>query len=398
MKSETHNFEHQKNDGRAPLAGYRVLDLSHLLPGDFATMWLGDLGADVIKIEAPAAQAGGLSMLRDSANPYRTALNRTKRSITLNLKTEEGQAILHRLVETADVVVEGFRPGVTERLGADYETLRRINAKLIYCSISGYGQTGPYRERPGHDNNYLALAGLLSRNRGTHGTPHLLPVQLADVGGGAMPAVVAILSALLAREQTGEGQFLDVSMLDGALAWSYLLLPLTHAASTPESPSAILEPGLLTGDVPCYNVYETADERYLAVGTLEPKFWQRLCIALGRTDLVGRAFDRSAVPEVRRVFRSRRLDEWMETLDPAEHPITPLLDFDEMLDDPHVQAREIIFTDAQDIPHARFPVRFGGMPAYRSAPEVGEHTGTLLRKELELPEDEIARLEEAGII
>ncbi|MDQ7028851.1 MAG: CaiB/BaiF CoA-transferase family protein [Ardenticatenia bacterium] len=211
-----------------PLAGYRVLDVAHLLPGELATMWLAFLGADVIKVEPPAQPAGGLAMPRERTNPYRAALNRHKRSVAINLKHPQGQALFHRLVRTADVLVEGFRPGVMARLGADYHTLQAINPRLIYCSISGYGQAGPYAHRPGHDNTYLALAGLLERNRGHDGRPHLLPVQLADVGGGTFPALVAILAALLARTVTGKGQYLDVAMLDGALAWTYLLLPLSQ--------------------------------------------------------------------------------------------------------------------------------------------------------------------------
>lgn len=381
----------------APLSGYRVLDLSHLLPGELATMWLADLGADVIKVEAPETHAGGLAMPRDRSNPYRAAFNRSKRSITLNLKHEDGQRVLRRLVETADVLVEGFRPGVMKRLGADYETLREVNPRLVYCSISGYGEDGPYRERPGHDNNYLALAGLLARNRGDDGRPHLLPVQLADVGGGAMPAVMAILSALLARERTEEGQHIDASMLDGALAWTYLLLPVSRF---PGLDDMGVGAGMLTGDAPCYNVYETADGEYLALGALEPKFWLAFCDAAGRPDLAQRGFDSEALSDVRDLFRTRTLNEWIDVIDPDQVPLTPLHDFDEMLDDPHVQVRETIFRDEFDTPHARFPVRFGDTPAREPAPapNLGEHTDAVLRDELNLTETEVAELREAGIL
>lgn len=379
-----------------PLAGYRVLDLAHLLPGELATMWLAALGADVIKIEAPEG-AGGLMMPRDRSNPYRVALNRSKRSLAINLKHPDGQALLHHLVRTADVLVEGFRPGVMARLNADYETLRALNPRLIYCSITGYGQAGPYAHRPGHDNNYLALAGLLAHNTGGDGKPHLLPVQLADVGGGTFPALVAILAALLAREATGEGQYLDVSMLDGALAWTYLLLPLSRF---PQLDALGLGSGLLTGDAPCYNVYETADGRYLALGALEPKFWNRVCEVLGRPDLQGRAFDRSALPEVRALFKAEPLDTWLTRFDPAEVPITPLLTLDEALHDPHIQARGTVRVDVQGMPYARFPVRFSHalLGDLGPAPDLGEHTDEILRQELDLSEKDIERLRGAGVI
>ncbi len=381
---------------RPPLAGYRVLDLAHLLPGELATMWLAFLGADVIKVEAPHL-AGSLLMPRDRSNPYRAALNRGKRSVTINLKHPEGQALLHRLVSTADILVEGFRPGVMARLGADYETLRNINPRLIYCSITGYGQEGPYARRPGHDNNYLALAGLLARNVGDDGQPHLLPVQLADVGGGTLPALVAILAALIARETTGQGQHLDVSMLDGALAWTYLLLPLSRF---PQLDALGVGMGLLTGEAPCYNVYETADGRYLALGALEPKFWKRVCDVLERPDLKEHAFDPSVLSEVRSLFKTQPLEVWLSRFNPEEIPVTPLLSLDEMSKDPHIQARGSLAVDDRGIPYARFPVRFSGTPLAdpSSPPGLGDHTGEILRRELGLSDDEVRRLRTAGAI
>ncbi|KPL88316.1 CaiB/BaiF CoA transferase family protein [Ardenticatena maritima] len=379
-----------------PLHGYRVLDLAHLLPGELATMWLGDLGADVIKIEAPERHQGGLSMPRTRENPYRAALNRNKRSIALDLKTDAGRDIFYRLVETADVLVEGFRPGVMARLGADYATLRQRNPRLVYCSISGYGQTGPYRERPGHDNNYLALAGLLLQARPPNGAPHLLPVQLADVGGGAWPAVATILAALLARKRTGEGQHLDVSMLDGALAWAYFWLPLSKLPLLEEMGVGT---GMLTGKAPCYNVYATADERFLALGALEPKFWRAFCETVERPDWLPRAFDPTLRDEIAALFATRPLDAWLNLFDPQNVPITPLLDMEEVQNDPHIQARESIYTDDNGFPHPRFPVRLSATPAGEPTPppNVGEQTDAILR-DIGLSDLDIARLRDEGVV
>ncbi len=380
----------------APLHGYRVLDLAHLLPGELATMWLGDLGADVIKIEAPERHQGGLSMPRTRENPYRAALNRNKRSIALDLKTDTGRTLFYRLVETADVLVEGFRPGVMARLGAEYDTLRSYNPRLVYCSISGYGQTGPYRERPGHDNNYLALAGLLAQNRSPNGHPHLLPVQLADVGGGAWPAVATILAALLARERTGEGQYLDVAMLDGALAWAYFWLPLSQLPLLEEMG---VGPGMLTGKAPCYNIYETADHHFLALGALEPKFWRAFCEAVEQPDWLPRAFDPTLCDAVAALFATRSRDEWLTQFDPNDVPITPLLDMQDVQNDPHIQARGSIYTDENGYAHPRFPVRFSATPPRDPTPppNVGEQTDDILR-ELGLSDFDIAKLRDEGVV
>ncbi len=385
-----------------PLAGLRVLDLAHLLPGEFAAMWLGDLGADVIKVEVPeVADSRQLAIPRDPANPYRAALNRNKRSLTLNLKDPRGPEILRRLVATADVLLEGFRPGVMDRLRVGYDALRAVNPRLVYCSISGFGQDGPYRLRPGHDSNYLALAGLLAFNRGSDDRPHLLPVQLADVGGGAMPAVVAILAALIARQQTGEGQYLDVAMLDGALAWTYLLLPLSRHPALADLGAGI---GMLTGDALCYNVYETKDGRYLSLAALEPKFWRAFCDAIQRPDLLPHALNTGKgaaqrLANLRALFKTRTLAEWLSLLDPEETCIAPLLTLDEMMDDPQVVHRDQIFTDDFGTPHARFPARFSDTPASvrRGAPHPGQHTLEILL-ELGIDQDEVTRLRAEGVV
>ena len=351
-----------------PLHNIRVLDLAHLLPGEFATMWLAALGADVIKVESPEYNSFAEEDLL-----IHELVNRGKRSIALDLKTVSGQGALHKLAATADVLVEGFRPGVTTRLNADYKTLCAINPRLIYCSITGFGQKGPYVNRPAHDLNYVALTGILLKNAAPHGdaasaAPHPLSIQLADVGGGAMPAVINILAALYAREKTGEGQYIDVSMLDGTLAFAFLLL---------NTPSTIL-----TGGAMSYNVYETKDGRYLSVSALEKKFWQHICETIERPDLIPLGNDTQAnVNELRQLFRTRTLDEWMNLFDVDQTCIAPVLTPDEVEHDPQIVHRGVLKRDGEKV-FVAMPSRFGDIPAHLAspAPKRGEHTEEILRE------------------
>ena len=365
-----------------PLAGLRVLDLAPLLPGAFATMWLGDLGADVIKVEAPDLASNYTRFIGDPAGglgPYFAAINRNKRSIVLDLKQPDGQEALRRLAATADILVEGYRPGVAERLGADYQTLAAINPRLIYCSITGFGQDGPYRDVPGHDLTYLALAGILGMNRTGDGAPHPLPVQVADIGGGSMPALTAILAALYHRERTGEGQRIDVAMLDGALSWLCFALPLAQRPDLAAAGYAMLTGGALN-----YNVYETADGRYLAVAALEPHFWRAVCEVIGRSDLVG--FGDNPEPgaaarmaDLRALFHTRTLAEWTVVLDPQCTACAPVNSIEEMLVDPQVVYRGVVVKEAAQV---KFPARLSATPASirRPAPKLGEHSEEILRE------------------
>jgi len=350
-----------------PLHSLRILDLAHLLPGEFATLYLAALGAEVIKVEPLEKESFAAEGLL-----IRELVNRGKRSIALDLKTESGQRALHKLAATADVIVEGFRPGVTARLNADYKTLRVINPRLIYCSITGFGQDGPYMNRPAHDLNYVALTGILEKNL-QHGdaasaAPHPIPIQLADVGGGAMPAVINILAALYAREKTGEGQYLDVSMLDGTLAFAFLLL---------NTPSTIL-----TGGAMSYNVYETKDGRYLSVSALEEKFWRHICEKLQRPDLIRLGNNTQAnVNELRELFRTRTLDEWMNLFDSDQTCIAPVLTPDEVEHDPQIVHRGVLKREGEKL-FVAMPSRFGDMPAHLDSPasKRGEHTEEILKE------------------
>ena len=372
----------------APLTGIRVLDLAPLLPGAFATMWLGDLGADVIKIEAPggdltrrlASDLTSPAGENDHLGPYFAVVNRNKRSIVLNLKTSAGQAALQRLAASADILVEGYRPGVAARLGADYATLNTLNPRLIYCSISGFGQEGPYRDAPGHDLTYMALAGILGLNRTAGQAPHPLPVQVADIGGGAMPALTAILAALYHRERTGVGQQIDVALLDGALSWLCFALALAQQPDIADATRTMLTGGALS-----YNVYETADERYLAVGALEPHFWAAVCEIIGRPELAGLGGNpepgaAARLDGLRATFRSRTLAEWTARLDPQRTACAPVNSLEEMLADPQVVYRGIL-VGGQPAQIA-FPARLSSTPASirRPPPRLGEHSEEILRE------------------
>jgi crotonobetainyl-CoA:carnitine CoA-transferase CaiB-like acyl-CoA transferase len=310
-----------------PLDGLLVLDLTRLLPGAAATMQLANFGAEVVKIEEPQRgdYARSLPPYIDGEGAVFQMVNRGKKSVALDLKSENGRAAFLHLVSTADVVVESFRPGAMTRLGIGYETLRALNERLIYVSISGYGQDGPWAAMAGHDINFLALGGALEGNGAPGGPPAIPGIQIADLAGGALQAVTGVLLALAARAKTGRGQAVDVSMVDG-VAWMLPVALGLHAA-TGELP--VRGGGVLTGRYACYRVYETADGRWLAVGALESKFWRNLCEALGCPHFIEDQFAEGArreeiVAELARIFRARPAEEWFEQLRPMDCCVTPV--------------------------------------------------------------------------
>lgn len=314
-----------------PLDGLRVIDLTGLSPGQYATMLLGDLGADVITVEPPATRRsgsrpaalpghGGTAARELGINP----LFRSRRSIVLDLKSPEDLDIALRLVDTADVFVEGFRPGVCDRLGLGYETLNARNPELVYCSITGYGSSGEAALRPGHDLNYIAEAGLLSV-LGREEDPPRIPLNLvADLAAGGMVAALGILAALRGRDRTGRGSHVDVSMLEG------LLSMLAPAASWHEAgaPDASFGGAINSGAAPFYDSYRTSDGQWLAVAAMEQKFFVALCQALSRPDLAPLQFDASRWPELRRefelIFAAQPLDYWLRHLAEVDTTVTPV--------------------------------------------------------------------------
>ena len=387
-----------------PLSGVRVLDLTRLLPGPFATMVLADLGADVVKVEE---RGGGdwlrhLPPLAGEASGAFHALNRNKRSLTLDLRRADGVATFLRLARTADVVVESFRPGILDRLGVGWEALRRENPRLVLCSISGYGQDGPYAQRAGHDLGYCALAGVLAAN-GTPEAPLPLGIQAADVAGGSWPAVAGILAALVQRETTGEGGHVDVSMTEGALALLAMPLGMAWARGTPLARGR----EILTGGAACYGIYRTKDGRFVALAALEPKFFAAFCAGVGRPDLAARQLQEpqdTLRAELATIFAERTRDEWAAFA--AEHDacLAPVLEGDEPRSDPQLRARGAFVEvptpwEGRSIPGVASPVRLRGAGAapLRPAPRAGEHTEEVLG-ESGFSAAEIAALREAGVV
>jgi crotonobetainyl-CoA:carnitine CoA-transferase CaiB-like acyl-CoA transferase len=392
-----------------PLEGIRVLDLSRLLPGPFATMLLADFGAEVIKVEDPI-QGDYLRwwppFYTKGANKESAAfltVNRNKKSIILNLKNSEGLKIFYKLAEKSDVIFETFRPGVVKKLQIDYETIRKINSQIIYCSLSGYGQNGPYKDLPGHDVNYLGVAGVASLT-GSPDQLTLMGVQVADIGGGGLNAALAILMALIARNKTDKGQYIDVAMLDGALTWLAFAFP--RYCATKELP--VRGDDMLTGGQPGYEIYKTKDDKFIAVGALELKFWRNLCSVIGREDLAEvyqpTGKEKKETTEIlKKAIATKTRDEWFEISKQADICVSPVYELDEIMADPQIQAREMIVDFEDD---RVGPTKFIGLPFKLSetpgsirvrAPGYGEHTDDILRT-LNYSEQEIESLHEKGVI
>jgi len=379
-----------------PLAGIRVLDLSRLLPGPFLTMVLADMGADVVKVEAPGVGDYMRQMppaKRGLGGRY-LAVNRNKRSLALDLKAPAGRDALLRMVEQADVVVETFRPGVLERLGLGYEALEARQRRIVLCSISGYGQTGPYRDRAGHDLNYIGLAGVLAMTGPRGGAPTMPGAQIADLAGGALWGATAVLGALYGRERTGEGAHLDISMTEGSLA--LLAHEIGSMDAGGESPSRGTT--MLNGGLACYRVYRAKDGKYLSVGALEPKFWLAFNQAIGRkadmSELIAPPDQQEAIAaEVQAILDTRVRDEWVRHLAAHDCCCEPVLELDELAEHPLHAERNMFFSiDGGALgPVAQVRTPVGEPRADRIAPRHGEHSEEVLR-EYGFSDDEIAAL------
>jgi crotonobetainyl-CoA:carnitine CoA-transferase CaiB-like acyl-CoA transferase len=394
-----------------PLEGLQVLEFVRVAPGAFCTMMLADMGAEVLKIETPPSEpVDGVEDARRAAFSF---VNRNKRSIAMNLKHPEGQRILHRLAAQADVLVEGFRPGVMARLGGDYATLSQINPRLIYCSLSGFGQDGPYRDLPAHDINYLSLGGVLNLIGEPDRRPAIPLNVIADYAGASMHGAAGILLALLARQRTDRGQLVDVSYLDTTVS----LLAATpvvrnffcHGATCGRGE------GALGGSYPYYATYETADGKLLSVGCTEPWLWQNFCNAIGREDLGRFALQsahfasvadntaQQAKKEVQEILRQKTRNEWCEFFQDKNVCIGPVYTVAEAFQDPQVQARQMV-VDLDDarygkVRQAGIAIKLSETPGSirRLGPTVGEHTEEVLRA-LGYNETERVHLRQAGVV
>ncbi|SEQ67647.1 Crotonobetainyl-CoA:carnitine CoA-transferase CaiB [Amphritea atlantica] len=376
---------------KTPLKGLKVLDLSTLLPGPYASMLLADLGADILRVESASRHdlVRGMPPQIDGQSAAFGYLNRGKQSLALNLKHPEAVKVISELVGEYDILIEQFRPGVMARLGLDYETLRQVNPQLIYCSITGYGQTGPYRDRAGHDINYLALSGAASHMGRKSQGPAPMGLQVADVAAGSHPAVISILAAVIGRQSSGEGCYLDISMADNTLALQALMVPAALNGGKDPEP----EGNFLNG-AGVYDYYRTADDRYISVGSLEPQFRQRLAQAMNIQDnppLEERQFKTL----LQQKFIHRDLNSWCEQLAALDICVEPVLTVSEAAQHPQFIARQMIVTRDNGERQLGSALGFERQPI-RSAPRCGEQAEQIMIQ-LGYSPGEIETLRESGL-
>ncbi len=393
---------------KSALEGIKVLDITGMGPASYAAQILGDMGAEVIKISQPPKNASrgvgqGVEFMKgmDASVSFDTLRN--KKNVGINLKTETGHGLFSRMAESSDVIIESFRPGVMDRLGLGYEEMARINPKIIYCSVSGYGQDSPYRDLPGHDANYAGMGGALAMIGDSKDTAPVFAQNIvADYTTAILQAAIGILLAVCARERTGRGQLVDISMTDGVLSTLNIV---------PEAMDFLLRgvvpkrgEGLFSGTQPWYSVYQTADDKYITLCPLEPHFWQNMCRAIDREDLIARQYSQEQdeiFEELRPIFRNKTRDEWFDLLAKADVPVGKVMDVDEIFSEPHVIHRQMVV----DVDHPRygkmkqlgFPIKFSDTPWQIQIPpaRLGEHTDEVVSG-LGYSTEEIQKLREDG--
>ena len=375
-----------------PLEGIRILDLSRLLPGPYLTQLLADLGAEVIKVETPLV--GDYARLAPPemglGNLYET-VNQGKKSLALNYRNPRGRELFLQLAATADVILEGFRPAVADKYGIGYKAVRAVKPDIVYCSLSGYGQEGPYRNRAGHDINYLSIGGAISLNGRSNEQPVPYGLPVADLSGG-MLAAIAILGALVGRGRNGQGMFLDMALLDGVISWMTPLALSVHFSGL--DVGAGTHP--LLGGQACFNVYETADGKYLTLAALEPHFWGDFCKTIERKDLIKHQFDPAVGSELEAIFRQKTRVEWLDMFTDIDACVEPVNSVKEMLSDPQVQARGYArLEDGQPVGMLS-PFIFARRE-HTPAPALGADTCALLG-EIGVNDEEIRVLAERKII
>src|SRR3989442_571498 len=392
------------------LDGIKILELARVPPAEMPGMMLADMGADVLKIETPAETQEDPDWQRRSAFVY---VNRNKRSLALNMKASEGQALFKKLAAGADVIIEGFRPGVMKRLGADYEAIRAINPRIVYCSLSGFGQNGPYRDYPAHDMNYLSLAGVLALIGEPDRKP-VIPLNLvADYAGASMHGALGIMFALFPRERTGKGQYVDVSYLDTTIALLAATPNMRFFFSDGLAPKR--GEGFLGGSYPYYAIYDTKDDKLLTIGCTEPWLWENFCNAIWRPDFkrfarsadqfvrAANAEEEAAREEIEALIKTRDRDEWYELLVKADVCVGKVYDIPEMVADPQINHRHMI-VDVEHPSQGRVrqigvAIKLSDTPGTirSAAPMPSEHTEDVL-KDLGMTAAEIAELQRKGIV
>ncbi len=396
----------ERKPQNGPLQGIRILDLTRLYPGPLGTMMLADMGTDVIKIEdmnAPDYMRYYPPYLESESAGF-IAVNRSKRSLALNLKSKEGVDIFFALLKTADIVIEQFRPGVLAELGIGYEAAKQAKPDIVYVSITGYGQNGPYAKDAGHDINFIGYAGILSATGLAQTGPVLPGPQLGDVAGGAYMSMIACLTALWTREKTGQGQRVDVAMLDCVLPLMTLQMAHYQATKITFAPG---EPPL-SGGLACYGVYPCADGKYIALGLLEAKFWKIFCDMAGHPEwlekhmVMGEEADHLR-KGIAALFRTKTRDEWIIAAKNLDVCLTPVLDLSEIESDPQLQARHMIYEQTHPvcgkIKGIGVPLKFSATPAQPSGPSpaLGEDTKSIL-EEIGYKQEEIEALRKEGVI
>ncbi len=379
------------------LEGITVLDLASVGPGARTSRWLADYGARVVKVGPPPKQSG----VQIVPPFYAYSGHRGMERVLLDLKAPAGRDAFLRLVARADVVIESFRPGVMARLGLGDADVRTVNPRIVYCSTSGYGQTGPRAQWAGHDLNYLAVGGYLDcSGRDAHGAPALPGATIGDAAGGGMHAVMAILAALVRRATTGEGAYLDVSVADGVLALMSLYVDEFFATGEVPGPRH----NILTGRYACYDVYECSDGKWLAVGAIEPHFFANLCRAIGCEQWIAHQTDDERQDDIRadfrRVFATRPRDEWVEMLGPADTCVSEIASVPELVHDAHFSERHDFVTAQGDRDFEQVGWVLAGMDRDRPGPTVRDASTTdtdALLREVGLSAEEIAALRQEGV-
>jgi len=387
------------------LEGIKILDLSRLLPFNYCTMMLADLGAEVLKIEEPGIgdYMRWLPPILKKENAVFLMANRNKKSMTLNLKDEKAKEILRKLVKEYDVLFESFRPGVMKKLGVGYENLKEINPRLIFCSSTGYGQDGPYSARPGHDMNYISVAGILEATGRHTGAPVIPGIPIADMSIGIFSAF-SILAGIISRNKTGKGQYIELSMTDCMVSYNMVNIANYIASQQPQG-SEILG---IAGETPCYNVFKTKDGKFISLGNIEEKFWINLLKLIGREDLSEYQFavgekQKKAMAELNKVFLTRTRKEWLDLLEGKDICYAQVNDIEDLMADPHVEHRKMLLKSEHpvegEILTVGFPFKFSETPAKirTPSPVLGQHTEEILSG-LGYSNQDMEAMKEKGVI